>query len=65
MNVIDVLNRIEENGFEAYVVGGYVRDKILGNESSDIDICTNATPMEIKKICLSQQIPSEPESVRW
>lgn len=50
MNVIDVLNRIEENGFEAYVVGGYVRDKILGNESSDIDICTNARVKELLDI---------------
>ena len=50
MNVIDVLNRIEENGFEAYIVGGYVRDHLLGTESSDIDICTNAKVKDIIKI---------------
>ena len=50
MNVIDVLNRIEENGFEAYIVGGYVRDYLLGTESSDIDICTNAKVKDIIKI---------------
>ncbi len=45
-----VLKRIEENGFEAYIVGGYVRDRILGIESTDIDICTNALPKDIIKI---------------
>ena len=50
MNVIDVLNRIEENGFEAYIVGGYVRDRFLGIESSDIDICTNAKVKDIMDI---------------
>ena len=42
MNVVNILERIEENGFEAYIVGGYVRDYLLGIESGDIDICTNA-----------------------
>lgn len=45
-----VLKKIEENGFEAYIVGGYVRDHILGIESTDIDICTNAKPKDIIKI---------------
>ncbi len=42
MTVKEVLTRIEENGFEAYVVGGFVRDFLLGIESTDVDICTNA-----------------------
>ncbi len=37
-------------GFEFYVVGGSVRDVILGQNAYDIDICTNARPDEIKKI---------------
>ncbi|MDD4187178.1 MAG: hypothetical protein PHX04_00155 [Bacilli bacterium] len=45
-----ILKKIEENGFEAYIVGGYVRDHILGTESTDIDICTNALPKDIVKI---------------
>lgn len=45
-----VLKKIEENGFEAYIVGGYVRDHILGIESTDIDICTNALPKDVIKI---------------
>ena len=47
MNVTDILSRIEENGFEAYIVGGYVRDYILGIDSNDIDICTNAKVKDI------------------
>lgn len=50
MNVTDILSRIEENGFEAYIVGGYVRDYILGIESNDIDICTNAKVKDILDI---------------
>ena len=50
MNVIDVLNRIEDNGFEAYIVGGYVRDYLLGIETNDIDICTNARVKDLLKI---------------
>jgi tRNA nucleotidyltransferase (CCA-adding enzyme) len=42
VTVKEVLTRIEENGFEAYVVGGFVRDFLLGIESTDVDICTNA-----------------------
>ena len=47
MNIIKILSRIEDNGFEAYIVGGYVRDYILGIETSDIDICTNARVKEL------------------
>lgn len=50
MNAINVLERIEENGFEAYIVGGYVRDYLLGIESGDIDICTNARVKELLDI---------------
>ena len=41
MNIINVLEKIEENGFEAYIVGGYVRDYLLGIESNDIDISSS------------------------
>lgn len=50
MNVINVLERIEKNGFEAYIVGGYVRDSLLGIESGDIDICTNARVKDLIEI---------------
>ena len=46
----EVLNKIESNGFEAYIVGGYVRDLYLGIKSTDIDISTNALPKDLLKI---------------
>ena len=46
----NILNKIEKEGYEAYVVGGYVRDLLLGISSYDIDICTNATPKELMSI---------------
>jgi len=45
-----VLKKIENNGYEAYLVGGYVRDMVLGKKTYDIDICTNALPKELNKI---------------
>ena len=47
---LPVLNKIEEAGFEAYFVGGCVRDLLMGGQVSDVDIATSATPQEIKKI---------------
>lgn len=54
-----ILNKIEENGFKAYIVGGFVRDLILKRESFDVDINTNATPKDIKKIFPEICIPNE------
>ena len=51
-------NIFYENKKSLYIVGGYVRDKILGNESSDIDICTNATPKDIKEIFKTVILPT-------
>ncbi len=42
-----VLQKLNANGFSAYVVGGFVRDHLLGIKSDDIDITTNATPAEV------------------
>lgn len=47
---IDILKIFNRNGYEAYFVGGCVRDYLLGEEFSDIDITTNALPEEVKKI---------------
>jgi tRNA nucleotidyltransferase (CCA-adding enzyme) len=45
-----VLEKIENAGFEAYFVGGSVRDFLLEKPIEDVDIATSATPDEIKKI---------------
>lgn len=46
----DVIDKINENGFECFIVGGYVRDYLLGMSSYDIDICTNAKIEDLIKI---------------
>ena len=48
------LNTLRENGFDAYVVGGCVRDSLLGLAPKDWDICTSATPDEVKH-CFSER----------
>ena len=44
---LEILNILNDNGYESYIVGGFPRDKILGYKTNDIDICTSATPKEI------------------
>lgn len=48
-HVLYVLNKLNSRGFEAYIVGGCVRDFMLKNDPSDFDITTNALPCEIKE----------------
>lgn len=50
IQAIPVINKIEEAGFEAYFVGGSVRDVLLGQPIHDVDIATSAFPAEIKEI---------------
>lgn len=50
IEAVPILERIEEAGFEAYFVGGSVRDYILGRPINDVDIATSATPLEVKGI---------------
>ena len=49
-NVNHILNTLFDAGYEAYVVGGCVRDSVLGKEPDDWDITTNALPMEVKAL---------------
>ena len=41
-----IICKIEDNGFEAYLVGGFVRDALLLKTTNDIDIATNAKPKD-------------------
>ncbi len=45
-----IIDMLEEAGFEAYAVGGCVRDSILGREPDDWDITTSAKPEEMKRL---------------
>lgn len=54
MNVPDhvnfIIDRLYDSGFEAYAVGGCVRDTLLGRNPQDWDITTSATPQQVKKL---------------
>lgn len=48
-DAVDVINNLTTAGFKAYVVGGAVRDLLLGKHPKDFDIATNARPNQIKR----------------
>lgn len=50
LNALKVLHRLASSGFEAYLVGGSVRDLLLENTPKDFDIATDAKPEEIRKL---------------
>ena len=47
---LNILKLIEDNFYEAYIVGGFVRDYLMGKKSNDVDITTNARPKDLIKI---------------
>lgn len=49
-NALQTLYRLRDNGFVAYLVGGCVRDLLLGRKPKDFDIVTDAAPGQIKRI---------------
>ncbi len=48
--LVKVGNIFRDNGFESYLVGGAVRDMLMGKECHDYDIATNATPQQVMSI---------------
>lgn len=49
-NIKKILETLENEGYQAYLVGGYVRDYLLGVTSFDVDIATDALPKDIHRI---------------
>jgi poly(A) polymerase len=49
-HVFKIIDQLKQHGFEAYLVGGAVRDLLLGVQPKDYDLSTVATPEQIKKI---------------
>ncbi len=49
-HALKVLYRLKDAGYEAYLVGGGVRDLLLGGDPKDFDVATNATPEQVKRV---------------
>src|SRR5207247_8521218 len=47
---ISILRTLHDQGYQAYLVGGCVRDLLLGREPADYDIATDATPEQVMRI---------------
>ncbi len=56
---LELLSKLNKFNFKAYIVGGFSRDLYINKESTDVDICTNATPKEIKEIFKESKINNE------
>lgn len=55
-NALKVLNRLNRSGFRGYLVGGSVRDHLLGRTPKDYDIATDARPNQIRKLFRNSRI---------
>lgn len=55
-NTVKVLYRLNNSGYKAYLVGGGVRDLMLGDEPKDFDVSTDARPEQIRKLFRNSRI---------
>ena len=55
-DALRIINQLRNYGFDSYIVGGAVRDLLIGKEPKDFDIVTDATPAKIKKIFRNSRI---------
>ena len=53
---LEIIKKLKKSGFQAYLVGGCVRDSLVGIKAKDFDVSTDATPEEVKKIFRSSRI---------
>lgn len=49
-NALKVISRLKGHGFQAYLIGGCVRDTLLGHRPKDFDVATNARPDQIRSL---------------
>ena len=54
--VLELMDRLEDRGFECWAVGGCVRDHLMGIQPHDYDCCTAATPEEMLEIFADRQL---------
>ncbi|MGE4597360.1 MAG: polynucleotide adenylyltransferase PcnB [Methylophilaceae bacterium] len=49
-NALNIIKNLKQNNYEAYIVGGAVRDILMNHSPKDFDVATNATPEEVKSL---------------
>lgn len=49
-NIMFIIKELENNGYEAYIVGGALRDMVLNKPVHDYDIATSATPEQVMDV---------------
>lgn len=59
--VSEMIDRLEENGYSAYVVGGAVRDSLMRRRPLDYDLCTDAEPARIREVFFDRDVFCENE----
>ena len=57
--IYTILSTLNNAGFEAYIVGGYVRDFLINRKTNDVDIITNALPKDLIKLFTDSKINDE------
>lgn len=55
-NAVWVIERLKTAGYEAYIVGGAVRDLLTGREPKDFDVVTDATPSQVRRIFRNSRV---------
>lgn len=63
LNIIN--NAFRNSGYEIFLVGGCVRDKVMGNIPKDYDLATNAKPNEIISICEKYKIAAYDSGMKY
>ena len=63
--VLMIINNLQLHGYEAYAVGGCVRDSILARRPEDWDITTSARPEEIKRLFRRPELSMEQLRYCW
>ena len=63
--VIDLIKIVQNYGYEIYLVGGCVRDLIMGNEPHDWDMCTNAEPLELVTLFNKEHLIINPKGLAF
>ena len=53
---MEIVKKLKQSGFQGYLVGGCVRDSLVGIKAKDFDVSTDATPEEVKKIFRASRI---------